>query len=158
MHEQTGPQDHYVQASAGPTCNGEIPGSSQTQENPERPKPRTNSAVEQAAGQPLGDKSDCANIQSLNCTWSQATQVYLKMKTQCTCCNYVTAELDSEKFIYNALQKVVQQMQKHMFAQLQQLMQQTYSGLTLGTPVGAEEYVSTFTNSEEALILTNNSL
>ena len=73
-----------------------------------------------------------------------------------TCSNYVTDELDTEQFIYTVLQQVVQQTQKHMYEHLQQSMQQTYSGFSLGTPVRAEEFISRFTDTDEALILTKN--
>ena len=43
-----------------------------------------------------------------------------------------------------------------MYKHLQQSMQQTYSGLTLGTPVHAKDFVSKFTDTEDTLILTKN--
>ena len=43
-----------------------------------------------------------------------------------------------------------------MYEHLQQSMQQTYSGLSLGTPVRAKEFISKFTDTDEALILTKN--
>ena len=43
-----------------------------------------------------------------------------------------------------------------MYEHLQQSMQQTYSGLSLGTPVCAKEFISKFTDTDEALILTKN--
>ena len=114
---------------------------------------------EQATRGTLWNQSDSAHIQSdgvQSIQRSQATQVYLKTKTVSTCSNYVTDELDTEQFIYTVLQQVVQQTQKHMYEHLQQSMQQTYSGLSLGAPVCAKEFISKFTDTDDALILTKN--
>ena len=54
------------------------------------------------------------------------------------------------------LKDVIQQTQKHMYDQLQQSLQQTYSGLTLGMPLRAQEHVAQFTKTDEAVILTKN--
>ena len=52
------------------------------------------------------------------------------------------------------LQHIVQQTQKiHMYEQLQQSTQQTYSGLSLGAPVCAKDFISKFTATDGALIL-----
>ena len=52
------------------------------------------------------------------------------------------------------LQQVVQQTEKHMYEILQQSMQQTYAGLSMGTPVHAQEFISKFIDTDEALVLT----
>ena len=52
------------------------------------------------------------------------------------------------------MQSVVQQAQQHMFQQLEQCMQQAYTGLTLGTPVRAKEYSEQFKKSNNTLVLT----
>ena len=57
---------------------------------------------------------------------------------------YVLHSEDSDKIIFNFMQSVVQQAQQHMFQQLEQCMQQAYTGPTLGTPVRAKEYSEQF--------------
>ena len=52
------------------------------------------------------------------------------------------------------MQSVVQQAQQHMFQQLEQCMQQAYTGLTLGTPVRAKEYNEQFKKNNNTLVLT----
>ena len=52
------------------------------------------------------------------------------------------------------MQSVVQQTQQHMFQQLEQCMQQAYTGLTLGTPVRAKEYSEQFKKNNNTLVLT----
>ena len=48
----------------------------------------------------------------------------------------------------------MQQTQQHMFKQLEQRMQQTYSGLLLGTPVHAKEYTEQFKKNNNTILLT----
>ena len=48
----------------------------------------------------------------------------------------------------------MQQTQQHMFKQLEQCMQQTYSGLSLGTPVHAKEYTEQFHKNNDTVLLT----
>ena len=48
----------------------------------------------------------------------------------------------------------MQQTQHHMFKQLEQCMQQTYSGLSLGTPVHAKEYTKQFKKNNNTVLLT----
>ena len=48
----------------------------------------------------------------------------------------------------------MQQTQQHMFKQLEQCMQQTYSGLSLGTPVCAKEYTKQFKKNNNMILLT----
>ena len=52
------------------------------------------------------------------------------------------------------MQSVVQQAQQHMFQQLEQCMQQAYTGITLGTPVRAKEYIEQFKKNNNTLVLT----
>ena len=52
------------------------------------------------------------------------------------------------------MQSVVQQAQQHMFQQLEQCMQQAYTGLTLGTPVRAKEYSKQSKKNNNTLVLT----
>ena len=52
------------------------------------------------------------------------------------------------------MQSVVQQAQQHMFQQLEQCMQQAYTGLTLGMPVRAKEYSEQFKKNNNTLVLT----
>ena len=48
----------------------------------------------------------------------------------------------------------MQQTQQHMFKQLEQCMKQTYSGLSLGTPVHAKEYTEQFKKNNNTVLLT----
>ena len=48
----------------------------------------------------------------------------------------------------------MQQTQQHMFKQLEQCMQQTYSGLSLGTPVCAKKYSEQFKKNNNTVLLT----
>ena len=50
------------------------------------------------------------------------------------------------------MQSVVQQAQQHMFQQLEQCMQQAYTGLTLGTPVRAKGYSEQFKKNSTTLV------
>ena len=170
MSKQTDITDNHVKISAGPSQHGitkprrqtgdvspRVPCCSETQKNPKGPQPQTDRETEQATRGPLRNEGYSAHLQSdgiQSVQRLQATQVYLKTKTVSTCSNYITDELDTEQFIYTVLQQVVQQTQKHMYEQLQQSMQQTYSGLSLGTPVRAKEFISKFTKTDEALVLT----
>ena len=52
------------------------------------------------------------------------------------------------------MQSVVQQAQQHMFQQIEQCMQQAYTGLTLGTLVRAKEYTKQFKKNNNRLVLT----
>ena len=52
------------------------------------------------------------------------------------------------------MQSVVQQAQQNMFQQLEQCIQQAYTGLTLGTPVRAKEYSEQFKKNNNTLVLT----
>ena len=47
----------------------------------------------------------------------------------------------------------MQQTQQHIFKQLEQCMQQTYSGLSLGTPVHAKEYTKQFKKNNNTILL-----
>ena len=48
----------------------------------------------------------------------------------------------------------MQQTQQHIFKQLEECMQQTYSGLLLGTPVHAKEYTKQFKKNNNTVLLT----
>ena len=99
------------------------------------------------------DKSDSTNIRCQQ-TKSRATQIYLKKHEVGTHPPYVLDSEDSDKIIFNFVQSVVQQAQQHMFQQLEQCMQQAYTGLTLGTPVRAKEYSKQFKKNNNTLVLT----
>ena len=47
----------------------------------------------------------------------------------------------------------MQQTQQHMFKQLEQCMQQAYSGLSFGTPVCAKEYTEQFKKKNNTVLL-----
>ena len=103
------------------------------------------------------DKSDSTNIRCQQ-TKSRATQIYLKKREVGTHPPYVLDSEDSDKIIFNFVQSVVQQAQQHMFQQLEQCMQQAYTGLTLGTPVRAKEYSEQFKKNNNTLVLTETKL
>ena len=58
-----------------------------------------------------------------------------------------------EEVVYKFVQSVIQQTQRHMQTQIEQCIQQTCSGLTLGTPVCVREYTEQFCKSNKGLIL-----
>ena len=99
------------------------------------------------------DQSDSTNIRCQQ-TKSRATQIYLKKREVGTHPPYVLDSEDSDKIIFNFMQSVVQQAQQHMFQQLEQCMQQAYTGLTLGMPVRAKEYSEQFKKNNNTLVLT----
>ena len=99
------------------------------------------------------DKIDSTNIRCQQ-TKSRATQIYLKKREVGTHPPYVLDSEDSDKIIFNFVQSVVQQAQQHMFQQLEQCMQQAYTGLTLGMPVRAKEYSKQFKKNNNTLVLT----
>ena len=99
------------------------------------------------------DQSDSTNIRCQQ-TKSRATQIYLKKREVGTHPPYVLDSEDSDKVIFNFVQSVVQQAQQHMFQQLEQCMQQAYTGLSLGTPVRAKECSEQFKKNNNTLVLT----
>ena len=117
---------------------------------------RSESRAHQGIGQAAPcwtDQSDSPNIRCQQ-TESRATQIYLKKHEVGTHPPYVLDSEDSVKIIFNFVQSVVQQAQQHMFQQLEQCMQQAYTGLTLGTPVRAKEYSEQFKKDNNTLVLT----
>ena len=117
---------------------------------------RSESQAHQGTGKAapcLTDKSDSTNIRCQQ-TKSRATQIYLKKREVGTHPPYVLDSEDSDKIIFNFMQSVVQQAQQHMFQQLEQCMQQAYTGLTLGMPVRAKEYSEQFKKNNNTLVLT----
>ena len=99
------------------------------------------------------DQGDSTDIRCQQ-TKSTATEIYLKKREVGTHPPYVLDPEDSDKIIFNFVQSVVQQAQQHMFQQLEQCMQQAYTGLTLGTPVRAKEYSEQFKKNNNTLVLT----
>ena len=99
------------------------------------------------------DQGDSTDIRCQQ-TKSRATQIYLKKHEVGTHPSYVLDPEDSDKIIFNFVQSAVQQAQQHMFQQLEQCMQQAYTGLTLGTPVRAKEYSEQFKKNNNTLVLT----
>ena len=83
-----------------------------------------------------------------------ATQIYINTKSQQTDAPFIVDKDAIEQVITDLVETVIQTTQQHMFTQLQQSMQQTFSGLTLGTPVRAKDQVDNFTANTEAVILT----
>ena len=100
----------------------------------------------------FGHENNCPNVQS--CRREEATQVYLKQKDQGVGPKFTEDQDQSETVIYQLIQAVVQQTQQHMYKQLQQSLQQTYSGLTLGTPVHAKDFTARFLKQPDTIILT----
>ena len=84
----------------------------------------------------------------------QATQIYLKYRELGTHPPYVVDNEEADLLIFNFVQSIMQQTQQHMFKQLEQCMQQAYSGLSLGTPVHAKEYTEQFNKNNNTILLT----
>ena len=55
--------------------------------------------------------------------------------------------------LFNFVKSIVQQIQQHMFKQLELCMQQAYSRLSLGTPVRAKEYTEQFKKNNNTVLL-----
>ena len=83
----------------------------------------------------------------------QTTQIYLKTKETSTYSPWVKDNEDAEKVIYEFVQTIIQQTQRHMQKQIEQCVQQTCSGLALGTPVRAREHTEHFCKSDKNLLL-----
>ena len=128
--------------------------SGMNRQNPERSQSSANRGFGQAAAcQP--DQSDCAKIQNEEkARTTRATQIYLKHKELGTHPTYVVDNEEADLLIFNFVQSIVQQTQQHMFKQLEQCMQQAYSGLSLGTPVHAKEYTEQFKKNNNTILLT----
>ena len=122
--------------------------------NPERSQPSADRGLGQAAAcQP--DQSYCANLRNEEkARTTRATQIYLKHKELGTHPPYVVDDEEADLLIFNFVQCIVQQTQQHMFKQLEQCMQQAYSGLSLGTPVCAKEYTEQFKKNNSTILLT----
>ena len=100
--------------------------------------------------------SNCAQLrtsQAGNETRHQTTQIYLKTKETSTNSPWVKDGEEAEKIIYDFVQTIVQQTQRHMQKQIELCVQQTCSGLTLGTPVRAREHTEQFCKSNNNLLL-----
>ena len=67
---------------------------------------------------------------------------------------YVSDPKDFDQLIFTFVQSVAQQAQQHMFQQLEQCMQQAYTGLTLETLVRAQEYTEQFKKTNNTVVLT----
>ena len=137
---------------SGSNVDTRVPGSSETQENVTGPQSLEHCRCGQASRRPLWHKDNCSNLQGNR--REESTQVYLKHRDQSVGLKF-TEDLDeSETVIYKLVQAVVQQTQQHMYKQLQQSLQQMYSGLTLGTPVWAKDYTADFLKQPDTIILT----
>ena len=123
-------------------------------ENPERSQPPADRRFGKAAPrQP--DQSYCSNLQHKEkARTTRATQIYLKHRELGTHPPYVVDNEEADLLIFNFVQSIMQQTQQHMFKQLEQCMQQTYSGLSLGTPVHAKEYTEQFKKNNNTVMLT----
>ena len=97
-----------------------------------------------------GDSHDIPNKETDN----KATQIYLKKCEVGTHPPYVSDSEDFDHLLFTFAESVVQQAQQHMFQQLKQCMQQAYTGLTLGTPVRAQEYTEQFKKTNNTVVLT----
>ena len=67
---------------------------------------------------------------------------------------FVLNEEEANLLIFSFVQSIIQQTQQHMFKQLEQCMQQAYSGLSLGTSVRAKEYTEQFKKNNNTVLLT----
>ena len=122
--------------------------------NPERSQPSADQRLGQAAPCQL-DQSYCSNLQhEEKARTTQATQIYLKHKELGTHPPYVVDNEEADLLIFNFVQSIMQQTQQHMFKQLEQCMQQAYSGLLLGTPVHAKEHTEQFKKNNNTILLT----
>ena len=99
------------------------------------------------------DKGDSPDLQNKE-TNNKATQIYLKKCEVGTHPPYVSDSEDFDQLLFTFMQSVVQQAQQHMFQQLEQCMQQAYTGLSLGTPVRAQEYTEQFKKTNNTAVLT----
>ena len=130
-----------------------------TEEKLSRTDPkRTQSSTDQGtfkAAACQSDKSDCTNIQDQETArTTRATQIYLKHKEMGTHPPFVLDIEEADLLVFNFVQSIVQQTQQHMFKQLEQCMQQAYSGLSLGTPIRAKEYTEQFKKNNNTVLLT----
>ena len=123
-------------------------------ENPKKSQPSADRRLGEAAPcQP--DQSYCSNLRHKEKARTiQATQIYLKHRELGTHPPYVVDNEEADLLIFNFVQSIMQQTQQHMFKQLEQCMQQTYSGLLLGTPVHAKEYTEQFKKNNNMILLT----
>ena len=62
----------------------------------------------------------------------QTTQIYLKTRETATYSPWVNDSEEAEQVIYNFVQTIVQETQRHMQRQIEQCVQQTCSGLSIG--------------------------
>ena len=67
---------------------------------------------------------------------------------------YINDNKEVELLLFNYVQSIIQQTQQHMFKQLEQCMQQAYSGLLLGTSIRAKEYAKQFKENKNTGLLT----
>ena len=103
------------------------------------------------------DQSNSTNLrneENPKNTRTRATPIYLKHRELGTHPPYVVDNEEAELLIFNFVQSIIQQTQQHMYKQLEQCMQQTYSGLSLGTPVHAKEYREQFKQNNNTVLLT----
>ena len=122
--------------------------------DPERTQSSTNQRTSKNATREP-NKGHNADIQHKEAsTTTRATQVYLKKREAGTQPPFVLDNEEAELLLFNFVQSIVQQTQQHMFKQLEQCMQQAYSGLFLGTPVRAKEYMEQFKKNNNTVLLT----
>ena len=78
------------------------------------------------------------------------------MKTQDTGTypHYIIDSEDTEKVLYDFIHTIVQKAQKYMLQQLEQSIHQTFSGLTLGSPLRAQDYTTEFIKNNPPIVLT----
>ena len=129
--------------------------SSQIGKNTQGTKPCCDRRTSNQAACPA-DKSDCAELQkpqAENTIRHQLTQIYLKTKQTATYSPWIKDDEEAEKVIYDFVQTIVQQTQRHMQKHIEQCVQQMCSGLALGTPVRAREHTEQFCKSNNNLLL-----
>ena len=129
--------------------------SSQIGKNTQGTKPCCDQRISDQAACPA-NKSNCAELrtpQAENTIRHQTTQIYLKTKETATYSPWVKDDEEAEQVIYDFVQTIVQQTQRHMQKQIEQCVQQTCSGLALGTPVHAREHTEQFCKSNTNLLL-----
>ena len=123
-------------------------------ENPERSQPSADRRLSKATPcQP--DQSYCSNLRHKEkARTMRPTQIYLQHRESGTHPPYEVDNEEADLLIFNFVQSIMQETQQHMFKQLEQCMQQTYSRLSLGTPVCAKEYTEQFKKNNNTILLT----
>ena len=129
--------------------------SRQSGQDSQEPEPRSHTGDVQETSR-YTNASDCTCMQTSNAvsTQNQATQIYRKTRDSGVHARWIDDPDETEEVLQKLVQSVVQQTQNHMKTQIQQAIQQTFSGLALGTPVRVHEYTEQFMKTNQSVVLT----